>query len=57
MCLSWLVDTISFCKGLIWTAIATVAEVPPAVRLDNPYPLLSIDFYYTLGDDCFKFEW
>jgi hypothetical protein len=45
----------SFVKGLIWTAIATVAEVPPAVRLPNSHPLrLVYQYVKSLGHDYFE---
>jgi len=45
-------------QGITWILLATVAEIPPAVRLVN-FTLISFSviIIYVLGVDCFELEW
>jgi len=52
------IDMFSFCKGVLWIFLATVAEVPPAVSPANSSFLsFLLIFRYVLGVHPFKFEW
>jgi len=53
--LFWLIDILSFRKGVIWISIATATEIPPAVSLANFTPRL-FSFNSTLCPRCALFR-
>ena len=50
----WLISFLSFRKGLIWIALATAVEIPPAVSLANFAPRLFL-FIYLRCPRCLLF--
>lgn len=49
---------ISVCKGLLWLLLATIAEVPSAVRMTIFWTVLfRSSLFHGTGVHDFEFEW